>query len=228
MPTFNLVSGEKTSDGQYQYVDKNESYWDVIVALCQAAALICYIELDKLVITNPRILYQGGIQNKRTLQFIYGNNLSSLEFHRNLGKKKKFNVLLKTFNVRENKRIQVSIPRDATDAWARATNIDKAVQKVKDLDSQGVAKSRNAPAHTFIFNNKTKEELVSLGESIYEQIVRQQLEGRCETNEMVIGDDQGLEFDITKIKNGTPVKIEMVQGDVANILRVGGDGSSSV
>ena len=223
-PSFSLVSGEEVSDGQYQYTDKNDTYWDVIVSLCEASALICYIELDKLVLTTPRILYQGGIQSKKTLQFIYGFNLMTLELFRNLGKKRKFNILLKSFNARENKRIQVSIPRDAEASWAGAMNIDKAVQKVKELNAQGVAETRTAPAFTFLFNNKTKEELIDIGQKTFEEFVRQQLEGSCETHEMVVNDDMGVEFDITRIKTGSPLKIEIAQEDVQNILRTGPEG----
>ena len=224
VPTFSLVSGEEASDGLYQYTDKNETYWDVIVDICESAALICYIELDKLVLTTPRILYEGGVQNKKTLQFIYGFNLMNLEFFRNLGKKRKFNILVKSFNVRTNERIQVSIPRDADAGWANSMNIDKAIQKVKELNAEGVAESRNAPAFTFLLNNKTKEELVDYGQKLFEEFVRQQLEGSCETHEMIVNDDQGAEFDITRIRVGTPIKIEIAQEDVRNILRTGPDG----
>ena len=224
VPNFSLVSGEEVSDGLYHYADKNENYWDVIVSLCESAALICYIELDKLVLTTPRILYQGGIQNKKTFQFVYGFNLMNLEFFRNLGKKRKFNILLKSFNMRENKRIQVSIPRDANKSWADAMNVDKAIQKVKELNAEGVAESRNAPAFTFLLNNQTKEQLIEYGQKVFEEIVRQQVEGSCETHEMRITDDKGIEFDITQVKIGSPVKIEILQEDVKNILRAGSGG----
>ena len=115
----------------------------------------------------------------------------TLELFRNLGKKRKFNILLKSFNARENKRIQVSIPKDAEASWAGAMNIDKAVQKVKELNAQGVAETRTAPAFTILFNNKTKEELIDIGQKTFEEFVRQQLEGSCETHEMVVNDDMG-------------------------------------
>ena len=228
VPGFELRSGEEASDGLYQFTDRNETYWDVIVSICEAVALICYIELDKLVLTTPRILYQGGIQSKRTLQFVYGYNLMSLEFFRNLGKKKKFNILLKSFNIRENKRIQVSIPRDARQEWCNALNIDKSIQKIKELNAEGVAETRNAPAYTFLLNNYTKDELIDYGQKVFEEIIRQQLEGSCETHEMVVNDDRGVEFDITKVRTGTPIKIEIAQEDVRNILRTDGSGGGKI
>ena len=225
VPNFSLVSGEEVSDGLYQYTDKNDTYWDVIIAICEASALICYIELDKLVLTTPRVLYQGSTTSKPSLQFIYGFNLMNLEFFRNLGKKRKFNILIKSFNARKNERIQVSIPRDAEKAWADSMNIDKAIQKVKELNAEGVAETRNAPAFTFLLRDKTREELVQYGQKIFEEFVRQQLEGSCETHEMVVNDDRGVEFDLTQIKVGTPIKIEIAQEDVRNILRTGPEGN---
>ena len=224
VPNFTLRSGKTSTSGMFNYVQANRTYWDVIVTLCEAAALICYIELDKLVLTTPRILYQGKIQSKRTLQFIYGFNLMNVEFYRNLGRKKKFNMLLRSFNIRTGARIEVSIPRDATQAWANSMNVDKAIQQVKELDAQGIARSRPASAYTFLFKDKTRDELIELGQKLFEEFVRQQLEGSCETREMRVNDDQGVEFDVTKIKVGTPIKIELSSEDVKNIMRTGPDG----
>ena len=224
VPDYNLVNGRQTSDSQFVYVDQNQTYWDVIVSLCEAAALICYVELDKLVLNSPRILYQGQVQNKKTLQFIYGFNLMSLEFFRNLGRKRKFNLVLRSFNIRSGKRIEVSIPRDAEASWAKDMNIDKAIQMIKELDAQGVARSRPAPAFAFLFKDKTKEQLIAIGQKVFEEYVRQQLEGSCETRDMVVNDSNGVEFDITKIKIGTPVQIEISSEDVRNIMRTGPGG----
>ena len=158
----------------------------MIINICEVSALICYIELDKLVLTTPRVLYQGGIQGKQTVPFIYGYNLMNLEFHRNLGKKKKFNILLKSFDMRKNLKTQVSIPRDATQEWADSMNVNKGIQKIKELNAEGVAESRNAPAYTFLFADKTKDELIEYGQKIFEEFVRQQVEGSCDTHEMVV------------------------------------------
>ena len=225
VPNFNLVSGRPTSDGQYNYVQQNQTYWDVIVSLCEASALICYIELDKLVLTTPRILYQKEkVQSKQSAQFIFGYNIMSLEFFRNLGRKKKFNLLLRSFNLRTGQAVEVSIPRDATSGWAAAVNIDRSVQKIKELNAQGVPLEKNAPAFTFLFKDKTRNELVALGEKIFMEITRQQLEGALTTHEMTVTDDKGVEFDITKLKIGSALQIEIAQNDITHILRKGPGG----
>lgn len=225
IPNFTLVSGRKISDGQFTYSNQNQTYWDVIVSLCEASAIICYIQKDVLILTTPRILYTKEAGSKKVLQFIYGNNLSSLQFTRNLGRKKKFNILLRSFNLRNGKATVVSIPNDSMVSWANSMNVEKGIQKVQYLDSTGVQKTKNAPANTFIFKNKTREELVDIGQKIFEEYVRQQLEGDCETREMSVNDTEGVEFDVTKIQVGTPILLDIMAKDLSAILRfnVSGD-----
>ena len=227
IPEYDLTNGRKSSEGKDYYTEPNRTYWDVIVSLCEAAALICYIELDKLILTTPRILFRsGGIQGKKTLQFIYGFNLMGLEFYRNLGKKKRFNFLFRGFDVRTGKKITVSIPRDANKDWADSMNIDKAVVKIKELDHQGIARERVAPAYTFpLPPNITKEDAIEIGQKVFEEYVRQQLEGSCETREMRVNDTDNIEFDVTKIRMGTPILIEIANEDVKNIMRRSPDGT---
>ena len=72
-PGFSLLTGQMSSDGMNTYVQQQENYWDVIQNLCEQVGVICYIELDKLILTNPRVLYSGeGFSNKKSIPFIYG------------------------------------------------------------------------------------------------------------------------------------------------------------
>ena len=222
---YDLVNGQKSQYGQVEYVQPNETYWDVISSICEAAGVICYIELDKLVLTTPRILYQSeGFSSKKAVPFIYGKNIERLEFHKNLSKKKRFNVVVRSLNRRTSETTSLSIPRDATAGWIQATNVEKAVQQVLSLDSTGAQVKKPAPAFVFRFIDKTKEELVSLGEGIFEQFVRQQLEGSMVTREMTIND--GTEIDLTQLKIGTPILIEMAQKDMQYINRKSPEGEN--
>ena len=87
-PGFSLVSGQTSTDGKFTYVQKHENYWDVIQNICQSVGVIAYIKKDKLVLTNSRILFHGeSFSTKEPIPFIYGENVSSLSFRRNLGRK---------------------------------------------------------------------------------------------------------------------------------------------
>ena len=224
LPSFNLLTGKPTTDGQFHYVSQNRTYWDVIVSLAESAALIAYMDRDKLVLSTPRILYSAG-SKKKTLQFVYGLNLMELGFSRNLGRKKKFNLALRSFDVRTGAENTVYIPRDAEKAWTAALGINKANAMVKSVNTTGVAIEKAAPFFSFAFANKTKEELIQLGQKIYEEFIRQQLEGEMVTREMRVNDSQGAEFDLTKIRVGTPVFIDALQEDIQYILRAGADGA---
>ena len=221
VPSYDLVNGQKSTSGQFAHINPNRTYWDAIVSICEVSGLICYVDLDELVITTPRILYQGPTTNsKRTLQMIYGNNLMKLEFNRNLGKKKKFNIVVRNFDVVTEKAIVVTIPRDATSSWSKEMNIPKKIAKTSELNTDGIRVERDAPFISFFYPDiNTKEGLVSIGEKIFEEFIRQQLEGTCETHEMRVLDDKGVEFDLTKIKTGTPIKIEILLDDIQNLLR---------
>ena len=224
---YDLVTGKKSTDGQFLYVQKNETYWDVIQSLCEQIGVICYIELDKLVLTNPRILYHGeSFSSKKVVPFIYGKNISRLNFHKNLARKKRFNLILRSWNIKTNVPVEVSIPRDATEAWARETNIERAVQKIQTLDANGAQVTKDAPGFLFPYQNKTREQLITLGEKIFEELVRQQLEGQFETREMEVNDSQGVEFDLTQLKTGTPILLEIIQEDIQYITRKTEDGQS--
>ena len=228
-PGFTLLTGQETTDGQNTYVQSHENYWDVIQNLCESVGVICYVELNNIILTRPRILYKKESFREATkagLPFIFGNNISRLSFKRDLGRKKKFNIVMKSWNIKTNELIKVSIPRDATSAWAKETRIEKAVQKVQTLDAQGNQISKDAPAFLFPYRKKTKEQLIELGQSIYEEIVRQQLEGEFETKEMAITNTQGTEINLAQIKIGTPILLEITQQDIEYISRKTKDGQN--
>ena len=227
---YDLISGQKSQFGEYEYSQPNETYWDAIVSLCQSAGLICYIERDRLVLTSPRILYSGpGFfqkEGKDTIPMIFGKNIESIEFRKNLGRKKRFNLLLSSLSTRTSKTTNVSIPRDATPGWISRTKVQKGVQMVLSLGPQGEQIKKPAPSYKFQFINKTKEQLIALGEGIFEEFVRQQLEGRLRTRDLSVGLESGTEFDLTQIKTGQPVQIEIAQGDLQYISRKTEDGKN--
>ena len=221
VPNYRLTTGKETTDGLYTSVNPNKTYWDTIVSLCEAAGIIVYMDLDELVLTSPRILYSSPtINSKQTLQFLYGKNLSSLEFSKNLGRRKKFNVKVRSFNVRKGIETVVVIPRDGRKSWAKDVGVDTSLQKISELDTNGVKRERTAPVFTFTEErNKTRDQLIDRGQQIFEEFVRQELSGSCETYDMRVDDDNGVEFDLVKIKTGTPIRIEILLEDVQNLMR---------
>jgi len=207
-PDFGLLSGQRNAR-------KKESYWDVIQDICTKAGLIAYMELDKLVITKPRTLYDPN----KAIQFVYGRNISSFELKRNLGKQKGFNIRVRAL---VGKTVLLAdIPKDST-------ALENGGQEVKipKQDAQGNLQEQAAPYLSFVVANvNSKDQLIKIGEKIYEELSRQQIEGRFETHDMEapIGEEQtgGNEecFDLTKLRNGTPVQILISMDDLDAIKR---------
>jgi hypothetical protein len=126
-------------------------------------------------------------------------------------------------NLRTKEVIEAKIPLEATDSWILHMGIPKAEVKVQKLDGKGKIEEKVADYSAFrVADVNSKEQLIKIGEGIFEEIGRQQLEGSLETKEMISlqgNADNPVTFDITKIRNGTPVRIEIDQDDMKEISR---------
>lgn len=208
-PDINKLSGRKNAK-------KGEKYWDVIQGLIADAGLIAFIEIDKLVITKPRTLY-----NKQNAHhFIFGRNLTSLNFKRKLGRQKGINVRVVSLDVERKQIIDAKIPEEASDAFIKSVGIAKArVQIEKPQPNGGEPVKEDAPFITFrVPNVSDKTHLISVGETIFEELGRQQIEGSFETKEMRVRqlDDDSNEVvkDLMKMRNGTPVRLAVHRLDM--------------
>jgi hypothetical protein len=199
----------------------DESYWDIIQDLVHRVGLIAYIELDKLVLTEPRALYDRA----KGVHFVYGKNIKNLKFKRKLGRKKNFNVDVRCFNP-ENKDepvITAKIPAQATKEWGDATGIpigkDLVIPTINPDGSAGAGKP--APTVGFLIPNiHNKPKLIEIGQNIYEEMSRQQIEGSFETMDMESDSQAGTCFNLLGLRIGTPLKIQVDQGDLEGITRI--------
>jgi hypothetical protein len=197
----------------------NQNLWDLIQELVSQHALIAYIELDTLVITKPRILY-GKTETK---QFIYGQNVKTLEFKRKLGRKKGFNIQVISFAKKEV--IKAEIPRESTAEWAKSIGLAQLDVTIPQVDSEGApATPKKAPTMTFRFADKDKKQCIEIAQKIYEEVGRQQIEGSLVTKEMDIVEtgDNGVSscFNATLMRIGTPILIKIQQGDLEGLDKI--------
>lgn len=191
---------------------KKRSYWDQIQALVEKAGLIAFISLDKLVITKPRQLYD----RKKSKLFVYGQNVKDLNFERKLGRQKGFNVRVLSLNMEKKEVLEAKIPAEATADWAQDIGIKRSDIKIPTIKSDGTkGEDKTAPFITFrIRDVVNKDKLVSIGEKIFEEVGRQQIEGSLSTKEMRICDDKNNFFDATQFRVGTPIEVSIEQGDL--------------
>lgn len=228
MPDFNQpLAGQKNHT-------KSDTYWEIIQDIVARAGLICFMELDKLVVTTPRVLYD----KKQSKQFIYGKNIKSMDLQRKLGRHKGFNVLVRCMKLSTGEVLTAKIPLEATTAWSRATGVTKkevtvpVVRADGTLGKEGDKDVKPAPYLTFrITGVANKTALIEKGQSIFEEMSRQQLEGSLETREMSVpeGDsnayisDTSAVYDLTKLRVGTPLLVEIDQQDLEDMNRFATD-----
>ena len=217
--SFSPTATTNTKLGSHRSQGKDESYWEVITNLVARAGLICYIELDKLVISKPRVLYSP----KQTLQFVYGRNIKSLEYKRQLGRKKNFNINVRSLNTQTKEVLLAEIPLEATDEWSKDTGIPNGKKiQIPVINSDGsLGEPKDAPIIGFRVPNITnKDHLIKVGQEIYEEISRQQLDGSFTTKDLHTVDGKKTCFDMFKLRNGTPVSIKLDQGDLKGLYDI--------
>jgi hypothetical protein len=202
----------------------HESYWDIISDMVHKAGLICYIHLSSLVITTPRNLYGTNSD----IKFVYGQNIKMLTWKRKLGRLKNFNILVRSRSGKEV--IEAKIPEEATPEWCKSFGIQRAQAQVPVLKPDGSLDNTTlhpAPYVSFpIPNISNKDQLIRIGQTVYEDYSRQQLEGSLETYEMLghSGADERdpsyKVYDLTQLDIGQPLCIEIEKDDLAQISRL--------
>jgi len=214
-PDFNPISATKNSK-------RNESYWDFMQDILAKAGLIGYIELDKFVISKPRALYG----REKMKQFVYGKNVSSLEFTRKLGRQKNFNVKVVSLDMGTKKLLEVLIPEDAKDSeFVERFGNKRVTLEQLDKDGKKIEPPKGADFLTFrVPDIVDKDHLIVVGESIFEEISRQELEGSLTTFEMLIPEqiDQKNRqrtnpIAFNQIRVGTPIQLYIEQPDIEAI-----------
>ena len=178
--------------------NQEATYWSIIRAIADAAGLICYVqsksffegddEFKSIILTQPRSLYD----TKKYVQMIYGGNLTSLDMERTTWRQNKFNIQVFVTNPDTKKRIVANLPEEATDSEFVATFGKKRI-KIPVLDTDGnVVEPTNetdgdAPFFRFPIppgSANTKEALIRVGEFMYAELSRQEIQGSLETSEM--------------------------------------------
>jgi hypothetical protein len=117
--------------------------------------------------------------------------------------------------------VQALIPNDANLNWCKAMGLKREPIKVPVIKTDGTkGDDKVAPFITFRLNNiVNKPQLVEVGQKIFEEVGRQQIEGSFSTKEMRVCevDKKGKvtnAIPAMQMRIGTPVDIDINQGDM--------------
>ena len=218
LPIIAEFASDKEANAGVKNPRKGRSYWDQIQDIVQQAGLIAYISLDELVITNPRTFYDSS----QAKLFVFGQNLTDLSFERKLGRQKGFNVRVLSLNIERKEVIEARIPMQATEEWTQEIGIARRDIQIPVVNTDGsMGEPRQAPFITFRVRDVANfNQLVEIGQGIFEEMGRQQIEGSLTTKEMVVCDAQNNFFNSTQFRIGTPIDISIDQGDLAGLPAV--------
>lgn len=225
LPVLSGLAGGEL--GGQRNASENETYWDVIQDIAGRAGLICYMEIDHIILTIPNAMYK----REQAAQFIYGRNISELNMTRKIGRMKDTNIKVLSLNPRLSPPvIEAYIPKDATPSFRKRLKLPAdhlKVDKVKTSKKKEKAETEKAPDKdereiapfvTFrIPHARSKAQLVTIGEEIFETMSRQQIEGKFSTREMAVRDGNGIEIDVLKIRIGAPMEIRIDNDDITGI-----------
>jgi hypothetical protein len=220
LPTLTQLAPDFNSATSVKNPKRGETYWDIIQRIVARAGLIGFIELDKFVLSKPQALYN----REKTKLFVWGKNVKELSFKRNLGRQKGFNVQVSSLNIEAKEVITAKIPEEATDP-----NIAGPAVTIPQLDKDGnkIEPPKTAPYLNFrVPDIASKDHLIKVGEKIYEELSRQQIEGSLKTYEMEIPENTGNTSDryieteavsFNTIRNGTPIEIMLSPDDMKEV-----------
>lgn len=215
LPTLSKLAPDFNPATAVKNQSRKETYWDIMISILGRVGLVGFIELDKFIITKPQNIYE----KKQIKQFIYGGNVKDLNYTRKLGRAKNFNVKVVSFNVLEKRVETASIPEEATAAHIKGPRVT-----IPQLDKDGkkIDPPKDADFVTFpVKDVSSKEQLIKIGESIYEEMSRQQIEGSLTTYEMEVPEEDSSgnvsPINFSQIRNGTAIRIFLAQEELKAI-----------
>jgi hypothetical protein len=218
LPVLSAIAADFNPVTSVKNVKRKETYWEIMQSIVSRVGLVGFIELDRYVITKPQNVYE-----KRDIKhFIYGGNIKELSFTRRLGRAKDFNVLVKSFNALDKRVEEAKIPDEATTPqFTQLYGSEEISVPQLDKDGKKIEPPKTADYYTFLVKDVTsKEQLIKIGESIFEELSRQQIEGSLTTFEMEVPEERGDDTSpilFSQIRNGSAIRIFLDQKELEEI-----------
>ncbi len=183
-------------------IGEDASTWDVIKHLVHQAGLICFVELDALVVMPAQALKEKG---QIAGAFVLGENLVSLQLKRKLGRLRALNIRVRSYDPKHKRTLTGGFPKQPVEK----ITIGADGQKTKERQFQDFS----------VPNVADKAQLDKIAETIYTLRSRQQIEGQLRTEDLtsLVG---GNELELTRLRSGSAITVEVDPEDRTQLRRL--------
>lgn len=186
-----------------------DDVWTVLVDLCGRAGLIPVIQLDMLLVlkaedfgVSRQDFMSSGTFTPQKAAFLYGENLTRLEFRRNFVEARTMQIEVRAWDEAKRTARSARFPSDPIIAKKRVSTKGKVTEVAAPI------------LPYFVSGSYTDKALAELAESIYTEAARQQVEGTLETREMV---DLDGSADLPGLANGDRITVTLGTALLADI-----------
>lgn len=196
-------------------VDPKDTLWAIIRRIVEAAGLICFVDLDRLVVSTSRTLgVDGSLRDAPRLRVVFGENVSDLRMKRtltNVGRP----VALRQYNPLTGETTTSEWPTSAQSVVRGRTKRGHTAVVTRRTGGARVTHDDANSAEEFVVNGtRTGEELNRHAEAIFRQRARYELEGAFSTHDPVIpqitdGGRAAEDFDAWSIHTATTLFAEI-------------------
>ncbi len=203
-------------------VDPKDTLWAIIRRVVEAHGLVCFVDLDALVVATSRTLGgDGQLRDAPRVRVTYGENLATLRMKRTMTNQTK-PVALRSYNPLTGDTITSEWPTAAQ--RARPAGRRRARPAVVTRRTGGATVTHddaNAAEEFAVVGTWSGEDLYRLAQSIFTQRARYELEGAFTTHDCVLPmvTDRGSaadDFDVWSVHTATTLRVEIAeQADIA-------------
>lgn len=185
-------------------VRQGETVWDAVQELALEAGLTARIELDQLVLAEPKTLNpeQFDPMKDRVVEFTLGEDVAEYSASRQLGRQHGISVRVSSYNP----DTQTILSHQIVDERSQV-----AASKVETDPEQ--SKKATATVRPFVVRAYTQTQVEKIAEAIFTQLRHHELEGSVVTKEM--SDRNGHFF--TEFRYGDPVIVD-ASPDMRSVL----------
>lgn len=167
-------------------VEPKDTLWSVILRVVQMTGLVCWVELDTLVVSTPR----NATASSRPTRFAFGHNLSDLRLKRNTQNLTR-PVALTQYDPASGLRttaVYPPEPRAGRSGGGRGRGRGQRAHAALSHAGRASTGTQDAQPEEFnITGHRTEAQLLEAAEQAYRDRAKTEIEGSLTTHELRVG-----------------------------------------